>query len=124
MLDYYRGFKEGMGCVDTYLNQCVNATVRSIIENETVGAKLFFKYLCDSRKFQSDYLHHSDCINLIGQDWNICTQNYREIIEIEVQKISDIKRKGDTIKNYIHFCWLVINFFYFTALTIFFNEKS
>lgn len=49
---FSRGFKIGMQCLDDYSDSCLSTDQKEIVNDNVIGAKYTFKFLCDDETFQ------------------------------------------------------------------------
>ncbi|XP_058062037.1 uncharacterized protein LOC131212261 [Anopheles bellator] len=92
-------FNRGMECVQHYL-KCVNARQRKIIENEVYGAQKLYEFLCYDRTFQSEFLRHKSCFNLVHPEWDLCSNQFIRVLKDEMDRTTS--RSIDA--QYVHFC--------------------
>uniref|UniRef100_A0A182VZZ6 DUF19 domain-containing protein n=1 Tax=Anopheles minimus TaxID=112268 RepID=A0A182VZZ6_9DIPT len=77
-------FNRGMECVQRYLDVCVDAKERLIINNEVYGAKRLYEFLCHDGAFQQDS----------------CSKRFVSILREEMTKTT----KQSFNQQYMHFC--------------------
>ncbi|XP_055526384.1 uncharacterized protein LOC129719050 [Wyeomyia smithii] len=93
-------FNRGMDCVQHYLNACVDAKERKIIENEVYGARKLYEYLCRDKSFQREFLKHKACFRYMHNDWDSCSRNFISILKEEMARTT----QESFNVQYMHFC--------------------
>ncbi|VVC45402.1 Hypothetical protein CINCED_3A006277 [Cinara cedri] len=71
-----KGFKIGMQCVEDFSKSCLSLDQKDIVNDNVIGAKYTFAFLCDDEAFQKDYLRYTDCYEVINSDWNECSTKF------------------------------------------------
>uniref|UniRef100_A0A182V2D9 DUF19 domain-containing protein n=1 Tax=Anopheles merus TaxID=30066 RepID=A0A182V2D9_ANOME len=95
-----RLFNRGMDCVERYLDVCVDAKERFIIDSEVYGAKRLYQFLCRDRAFQQEFLWHKECFQLVHRDLDSCSKRFVSILKEEIAKTT----KQSLNEQYMHFC--------------------
>ncbi|XP_065085887.1 uncharacterized protein LOC135707905 [Ochlerotatus camptorhynchus] len=93
-------FNRGMACVQRYLNACIEAKNRQIIENEVFGAKKMYEHLCRDIPFQKEFLKHKNCFHHVHNDWDTCSHKFVNIMKDEMTKTT----QQSLNVQYMHFC--------------------
>ncbi|XP_065207234.1 uncharacterized protein LOC135836368 [Planococcus citri] len=78
-----KAFKTGMKCVDDYSSSCLSNEQKKSIENNVMGAKYTFKFLCDDARFQTEYLKYTTCLRGIKDNWNACANQFVALVKEE-----------------------------------------
>uniref|UniRef100_A0A182LX50 DUF19 domain-containing protein n=1 Tax=Anopheles culicifacies TaxID=139723 RepID=A0A182LX50_9DIPT len=93
-------FNRGMECVQRYLDVCIDAKERLIINNEVHGAKRLYEFLCHDGAFQQEFLWHKECFQLVHRDLDSCSKRFVSILKEEMTKTT----KESVNQQYMHFC--------------------
>uniref|UniRef100_A0A182JEI1 Uncharacterized protein n=1 Tax=Anopheles atroparvus TaxID=41427 RepID=A0A182JEI1_ANOAO len=93
-------FDRGMECVQRYLDVCVDAKERLIIDNEVYGAKRLYAFLCRDRSFQQEFLWHKGCFQHVHNDLDGCSKEFVAILKDEIARTS----QQSLNLQYMHFC--------------------
>lgn len=95
-----RVFYRGMDCIQSYLNACVEAKERRIIENEVFGAQKMYDHLCRDKSFQNEFFKHKGCFRHVHNDWDSCSRRFTNILKEEMTKTT----QQSFNVQYMHFC--------------------
>ncbi|XP_027842726.2 uncharacterized protein LOC114123821 [Aphis gossypii] len=79
-----KGFKMGMKCLDDFSNLCLSLDEKNMVNDNVIGAKYTFKFLCDDEKFQRDFLKYTDCYQVMNSDWDLCTSTFMSLVSEEM----------------------------------------
>ncbi|XP_025204098.1 uncharacterized protein LOC112600954 [Melanaphis sacchari] len=80
-----KGFKMGMKCFDDFSNLCLTLDEKNMVNDNVIGAKYTFKFLCDDETFQKDFLKYTDCYRVINSDWDLCTEKFMSLVREEMK---------------------------------------
>ncbi|XP_066904787.1 uncharacterized protein [Halyomorpha halys] len=85
-LSEWQAFQTGMGCIDTYSQECLSDKDRKIFESHIAGARHTFHFLCNDPGFREEYLMYTTCYKGISKDWDACANKFIALAEEEISR--------------------------------------
>ena len=71
-------FRDGMRCVDDFVNSCFDASRRSIFRQSIKGAENVMQKLCFDEGFKAEYIEHAQCYVRLSGRYERCTDAFKQ----------------------------------------------